>query len=339
MLYYELYIAGAVAPDIISGFGMTFSFYVYISVAGNAVGAFGSLAAGLADRWGRANLVAYGLVITAVLALFGIPNATTKWEFAVIFAVDRPGRGRHPGRDPALVRDFSPQLGRASAMGFWTLGPVVGSLVVAVVSSNTLSHLHAWQDQFIICGIVGLVIAAVALVGLRELSPQLRDQLMVSMRDRALIEAKARGIDITESLKRPVEADAAPGCHRVGVRHLGIPDVLLHGRRLLRHLLRGPARLLAVAGQQPRRLVLGVRRGGADHRRDHLRPAPRAQAVHGHRRDRRDLLHGRVPQPGLQHQLLRPSPSGSASSRSSPRSFTRRGWPASPRPWRSATRR
>ena len=32
---------------------------------------------------------------------------------------------------PALIRDFSPQLGRASAMGFWTLGPVVGSLVVA----------------------------------------------------------------------------------------------------------------------------------------------------------------------------------------------------------------
>src|SRR6202007_1995295 len=34
-------------------------------------------------------------------------------------------------------------------------------------------------------------------------SPQLRDQLMVSLRDRALIEAKARGIDITESLKKP----------------------------------------------------------------------------------------------------------------------------------------
>jgi MFS family permease len=203
MLYYELYIAGAVAPDIISGFGMTFSFYVYISVAGNAVGAFGSLAAGLADRWGRANLVAYGLVITALLALFGIPNATSKWEFAVIFAVIGMVEGVILVATPALVRDFSPQLGRASAMGFWTLGPVVGSLVVAVVSSNTLSHLHAWQDQFIICGIVGLVIAAIALVGLRELSPQLRDQLMVSLRDRALIEAKARGIDIAESLKKP----------------------------------------------------------------------------------------------------------------------------------------
>ena len=29
---------------------------------------------------------------------------------------------------PAMIRDFSPQVGRASAMGFWTLGPVPGSL-------------------------------------------------------------------------------------------------------------------------------------------------------------------------------------------------------------------
>jgi MFS family permease len=88
-------------------------------------------------------------------------------------------------------------------MGFWTLGPVVGSLVVAEVSSNTLNHMHAWQDQFIICGIVGLVVFVVAVVGLRELSPNLRDQLMVSMRDRALIEARAKGIDVQESLRRP----------------------------------------------------------------------------------------------------------------------------------------
>src|SRR6185437_7385316 len=101
------------------------------------------------------------------------------------------------------VRDFSPQLGRASAMGFWTLGPVVASLVVSVVSSNTLSHLTAWQDQFTICGIVGLVVAAIAVAGLRELSPQLRDQLMVSMRDRALIEARARGLKVDELLVRP----------------------------------------------------------------------------------------------------------------------------------------
>jgi MFS family permease len=203
ILYYEFYIAGAVSPSIIGGYGMTFPFFVYITVVANAIGAFGSLAAGLADRWGRANLVAYGLLVTGLLTLFGIPNASGKWTYAFLFAAIGLVEGVILVATPALVRDFSPQLGRASAMGFWTLGPVVGSLVVSVVSSNTVNSLHPWQDQFIICGIVGLVVAAIAIVGLRELSPGLRDQLMVSMHDRALIEAKARGINVEESLRKP----------------------------------------------------------------------------------------------------------------------------------------
>jgi MFS family permease len=203
VLYYQFYIAGAVSPSIIAGYGMTFPFYVYIIVVANAVGAFGSLAAGLADRWGRANLVAYGLLITGALTLFGIPNASGKWTYAVLFTAIGLVEGVILVATPALVRDFSPQLGRASAMGFWTLGPVVGSLVVAVVSSNTVGSLHPWQDQFIITGIVGIAVAALALFGLRELSPGLRDQLMVSLRDRALIEARARGLDIEQSLRRP----------------------------------------------------------------------------------------------------------------------------------------
>lgn len=202
-LYYAFYIPGAVSPAIIADFGMTFSTYVYIIVIANAVGAFGSLAAGLADRWGRANLVAYGLVIVGLLVLLGIPNAGSTFTYGLLFAIIGVVEGVILVATPALVRDFSPQLGRASAMGFWTLGPVLGSLVVAVVSSNTLSHLTAWQDQFIICGIVVLVIAALAVVGLRELSPGLRDQLMVSMHDRALIEARARGLDVRSLTEHP----------------------------------------------------------------------------------------------------------------------------------------
>ena len=203
ILYYQFYIAGAVSPTIIADLGMTFPFYVYITVVANAVGAFGSLAAGLADRWGRANLVAYGLLVVGLLVLFGIPNASGKWTFAVLFAVIGLVEGVILVATPALIRDFSPQLGRASAMGFWTLGPVVASLLVAVVSSNTLNHLGAWQDQFIIAGIAGIVVGLIAVAGLRELSPQLRDQLMVSIRDRAVIEARARGLNVEESLRRP----------------------------------------------------------------------------------------------------------------------------------------
>ena len=103
---------------------------------------------------------------------------------------------------PALIRDFSPQLGRASAMGFWTLGPVAGSLVVSLAVS-TSSDTVPWQDQYIRCGLAGLAVWLVALAGLRELAPRLRDQLMVSARDRALIEARAKGIDVQAALRRP----------------------------------------------------------------------------------------------------------------------------------------
>ena len=66
MLYYELYVGGSVATLLLSNLGMSFSFYVVILAFGNLLGAFGSLAAGLADRWGRANLVVGGLLLTAV---------------------------------------------------------------------------------------------------------------------------------------------------------------------------------------------------------------------------------------------------------------------------------
>ncbi|HWC84358.1 MAG TPA: MFS transporter [Pseudonocardiaceae bacterium] len=203
VLYYELYLPSAVSPSIIAQYNMSFTTYVYIVAIGNAIGAFSSLLAGLADRWGRANLVVYGLLVTALLILFGLPNAGNSLAFGMLFAAVAFVEGIILVATPALVRDFSPQLGRASAMGFWTLGPVVGSLVLSEVTSNTISSLPAWQDQFTICGIVGLVTFVIALFGLRELSPQLRDQLMVSMRDRALIEARAKGIDIAAGLRRP----------------------------------------------------------------------------------------------------------------------------------------
>jgi MFS family permease len=203
MLYYQLYVGGAVSPAIIAHFNMTFNYYVYIIVIGSAVGAFSSLAAGLADRWGRANLAAYGLLIASLLVLFAVPNASSKVTFGVIFGAISFVEGVILVATPALVRDFSPQLGRASAMGFWTLGPVVGSLVVAVVASHTLPHLPAWQDQFVICGTAGLVVSVIALLWLRELSPRLRDQVMVSMHDRALIQARAKGIDVEQTMRHP----------------------------------------------------------------------------------------------------------------------------------------
>ena len=200
ILYYELYIQGAVATQIITDFNFSFTGYVFVSVIGNLIGAFASLFAGLADRWGRANLVVYGLLITGAIILFGLPHAPDKTTFTVLFALLSFVEGVVLVATPALIRDFSPQVGRGVAMGFWTLGPVLGSLVVTSVSSSTLDTHPDWRFQFYVCGIAGLVVFVIAFLGLRELSPALRDQLMVSMRDRALVEARAAGIDPDKAL-------------------------------------------------------------------------------------------------------------------------------------------
>ena len=195
VLYYSLYIQYAVATSIIQHFDMTYRYFIWVSVIGNAVGAFASLVAGLADRWGRANLVVYGLLVTGLLVLFGLPNASGKLSYLIMFALVGFVEGIVLVATPALIRDFSPQLGRATAMGYWTMGPVLGSLVVTTVTSSTLDS-STWQDELRYAGASALIVFLIALVGLRELSPRLRDQIMVSLRDRALVEARAKGMDV-----------------------------------------------------------------------------------------------------------------------------------------------
>jgi MFS family permease len=206
-LYYELYVGGSVSTLLLTNLHMSFTFFVVTLAFGNLIGAFGSLFAGITDRLGRANLVVFGLLFTGVFTAFILPAATSKWVFTIESFVVGVVEGICLVATPALIRDFSPQVGRATAMGFWTSGPVVGSLIVAVVGSATIPAVvhdpRFWTHEYRICGIAGIVVFVIALIGLRELSPALRDQLMVTMRDRALIEARAKGLDIEAALKRP----------------------------------------------------------------------------------------------------------------------------------------
>jgi MFS transporter, ACS family, D-galactonate transporter len=209
-LYYELYVGGSVSTLILTNLHMSFTFFVLTLAFGALIGAFGSLFAGITDRLGRANLVVFGLFFTGVFVAFILPAATNKWAFTIEGWVVGFVEGICLVATPALIRDFSPQVGRATAMGFWTSGPVIGSLIVSVVGSATVPAIvndpHFWTHEYRICGIAGLVVFVIALIGLKELSPKLRDQLMVTLRDRALIEARAKGLtdaDIEAALRHP----------------------------------------------------------------------------------------------------------------------------------------
>ena len=209
-LYYELYVGGSVSTLLLTNLHMNFTFYVITLAFGALIGAFGSLFAGLTDRLGRANLVVFGLFFTGVFVAFILPAATDKWTFTIESFVVGFVEGVCLVATPALIRDFSPQVGRATAMGFWTSGPVLGSLIVSVVGTATIPTVindpRFWTHEYRICGIAGLIVFVIALVGLKELSPALRDQLMVTLHDRLLIEARAKGLtheDIEAALRHP----------------------------------------------------------------------------------------------------------------------------------------
>jgi MFS family permease len=206
MLYYLYYVEGAVTPLLLPYYHMSFQFFLYLLVVSNAIGAFSAFIGGLSDKIGRANLTIYGTLVVALVQLFAIPHIHDKYWFAAAYCVIGFVEGVILVSTPALMRDFSPQMGRGVAMGFWALGPTMGALFASVVATHTLDHLAPWQDQFIISGIVCMCVVVISFFFLRELSPQLRDQLMVTDKERALIEARAMGIDIEAATKRPIRS-------------------------------------------------------------------------------------------------------------------------------------
>jgi MFS family permease len=213
VLYYTYYTQTGVTPNILRYYHMSFAFYVGIVVVSNLIGAFASLPASKTDQLGRANVVIYGLLIVGLLVTFGVTNVTSQWGFAIVISAIGLVEGAILVATPALVRDFSPQLGRASAMGFWTVGPVAGSFITSLVANHFLSYydvhwgvLHGWTSQFWISGLSAIGTFVVALFFMKDLSPRLRDQLMVTLHDRALVEARARGlsdVEVEEATRHP----------------------------------------------------------------------------------------------------------------------------------------
>ncbi len=198
--------AGSAATTVIfPHFGMTLNYYADLLVVAGVVGGLASYISSWGDRWGRANMVVFGLLINAVFALFAIPDSPNKTWFSVFTCILYLADGAIFVGTPALVRDFSPQMQRGLAMGFWTFGPVAGYFVLSAVARAYLPlqvTFANWQTLNRISGYAGLVMFVIALVFLRELSPGIRGQRMARTRERALVEAKARGLDLAAATQR-----------------------------------------------------------------------------------------------------------------------------------------
>jgi hypothetical protein len=202
-LYYLYYVEGAVLPLMLPSYHMSFQYFLYVIVISNAIGAFTAFIGGLSDKIGRANLTIYGTLAVGLVQLVALPHIHTELAFGIAYSIIGFAEGVILVSTPALIRDFSPQVGRGTAMGFWALGPTMGALAASLVATHTLTHLAPFEDQFIISGVVCMAVVFVSFLFLRELSPQLRDQLMVSERERSLVEARAMGIDVEKAIAHP----------------------------------------------------------------------------------------------------------------------------------------
>ncbi len=202
ILYYESYTLASVAPLVQAQFKLSLANYVYALVLGNVLGAISAIIGSFSDRFGRGNLIVYGLLVTGICTL-ALSVANSLLLFLLLYWVLGFIEGIILTVTPALVRDFSPRLGRAAAMGFWTVGPVGGSVLATFVANQTLPIYHTWQSQYVIAGTVGLLVFLVCLFGLRELSAGLRDQIMHSLQERTLVETRASGIDVEAAVSHP----------------------------------------------------------------------------------------------------------------------------------------
>jgi MFS family permease len=202
MLYYESYVLPSVAPLVLKSFSLDVSTYTRLLLLSNLVGAISAIFGSLSDRLGRSNLIVYGLLITGVgTIILSLVNAL--WLFVVLICVLGFIEGVILVATPALVRDFSPRFGRALAMGFWTIGPVGGSVLATTVASQTLTSTGTWQSQYVIAGIVGVIIFALCFLFLRELSPGMRDQVMNTVKEKEAVESRAGTIDVEKAIEHP----------------------------------------------------------------------------------------------------------------------------------------
>lgn len=201
---WTVYAGNAATTVIFPHWGMTLNYYSDLLVVAGVFGGVAAYITSFGDKWGRANMVVIGLAINAVFALWAVPDAPSKTWYAVFTCMLYLADGAIFVGTPALVRDFSPQLQRGLAMGFWTLGPVAGFFVLSVVANAYLPAVVTfanWQQLYRFSGYAAIVMFVICLFLLRELSPGMRSQRMAATHEHVLVEARARGLDLAALTK------------------------------------------------------------------------------------------------------------------------------------------
>lgn len=175
----------------------TYGLFAAITVAITAIVAVG--VGPYADRFGRSIFVLMGILLTTIF-VFVFANISTLPQFVAVRVLLGIVDGLTLTPIAGLIRDFSPQMGRGLAYAFWTLGPVGGPFLANGVAAWTLPLFGTWQSQIYIIGSVCTAVWVLIFSALRDLSPQLRLQVI---RDESDIEKVNRQGPLQAELKPP----------------------------------------------------------------------------------------------------------------------------------------
>ncbi len=174
---YEAQIA-PVVPLLLTDLRIDLTTYGSVSAVATVSGAVAAgLGGRLTDHVGRVRLLVPLMLLTA-LCCFGMTMVHSARDLLIARVVLAFVDGMALASTAPLIRDFSPRLGRAQAFGFWTWGPVGASVLAAGLAAWTLPIFHnSWRSQFVIMGVVSLVLSLVIAANIAELSPQLRARI------------------------------------------------------------------------------------------------------------------------------------------------------------------
>jgi len=120
----------------------------------------------IADRSHRPRIIAVALAVwSGFTALSGVAQNFTQLVLCRIGV----GVGEAGCTPPAhsLISDMYPKEKRASALAFYSLGVPIGA-VVGTIAGGTLADAFGWRWAFVVCGLPGLVLAALAFFTLAE---------------------------------------------------------------------------------------------------------------------------------------------------------------------------
>jgi predicted MFS family arabinose efflux permease len=143
------------ALGLLSGLAFTILF----STAGLIIGR-------LADRTNRARIITWSLAgFSAMTAMCGM--ATGFWQLLIARVGVGIGEGGTNPASHSLIADLFPTQQRAAAMATYGIGPHVG-LVLAFALGGWLGQTVGWRATFMIVGAIGLALALITGVGLRD---------------------------------------------------------------------------------------------------------------------------------------------------------------------------